>query len=130
MLQAASLAGLVWTPTLDTGRNSLYPELASGLYSRGRFAKLPFIAGTNLDEGTGFASQQPLTDEDLKEMLIGMHSPPGGSPRVLEATVDRILELYPEDPAVGSPYGTGNELFGLPASFKRHASLSKCLYDH
>ncbi|KAJ2921870.1 hypothetical protein H1R20_g15226, partial [Candolleomyces eurysporus] len=34
-----------------------------------------------------------------------------------------VLTLYPEDPSVGSPYGTGVELFGLPASYKRHASI-------
>lgn len=43
----------------------------------------------------------------------------------LDNTIDHILTLYPEDPAVGSPYGTGNELFGLPASYKRHSSISK-----
>ncbi|KAJ2921736.1 hypothetical protein H1R20_g15363, partial [Candolleomyces eurysporus] len=121
-LQADSITEFVWTPTLDTGRNSLYPDLASRLYSKGRFSRLPFIAGTNRDEGTGFASQQPLTNEDLKAMLIGLNTSPGGSPGI-EATADKVLALYPADPAVGSPYGTGNELFGLPASYKRHASI-------
>jgi carboxylesterase type B len=119
----------VWTPTLDTGRNTLYPDLASRLYSKGRFARLPFIAGTNRDEGTGFASQQPLPGEALKAMLIAINTSPGGSPSVLEATADKILKLYPEDPAVGSPYGTGDELFGLPASYKRHASIGRCLHN-
>ncbi|KAJ2916220.1 hypothetical protein MD484_g4210, partial [Candolleomyces efflorescens] len=86
-------------------------------------SRIPFIAGTNRDEGTGFASQLPLTDEVLKEMLIGAHASPGGSPTALEAATNRILELYPADPAVGSPYGTGDELFGLPVSYKRHASI-------
>ncbi|KAJ2921732.1 hypothetical protein H1R20_g15364, partial [Candolleomyces eurysporus] len=123
MFEAITLVELVWTPTLDTGRNSLYPDLASRLYSKGRFARLPFIAGTNRDEGTLFASQQPLTDEALKAALIAANVSPGGSPSALDAAIDRVLELYPADPAVGSPYGTGDELFGLPASYKRHASI-------
>ncbi|RXW22770.1 hypothetical protein EST38_g3072 [Candolleomyces aberdarensis] len=112
----------VWTPTLDTGCKGLYPDLASRLYSKGHFSRLPFIAGTNLDEGTLFASQQPLTDEDLKAMLIRLNTSPGGSPGI-EVTADKVLELYPADPAVGSPYGTGDELFGFPESYKRHASI-------
>lgn len=37
-------------PTLD-GPDGLYPDLASLSLSKGNFARLPFIAGTNLDEG-------------------------------------------------------------------------------
>jgi carboxylesterase type B len=128
MVQGVELGDLYSAPTLDTGRNSLYPDLPSRIYSKGRFAKLPFIAGTNLDEGTGFASQQPLTEKDLKAMLVAINASPGSSSMALEATTDKVLELYQEDPAVGSPYRTGDELFGLPASYKRHASIRKCLH--
>jgi hypothetical protein len=41
----------------------------------------------------------------------------------LEATTDKVLELYQADPAVGSPYRTGDELFGLPASYKRQKRM-------
>ena len=41
----------VWTPALDTRPGSVYPGLSSRLYAKGRFARIPFIAGTNLDEG-------------------------------------------------------------------------------
>jgi hypothetical protein len=126
VLEAIIFTELVWTPTLDRGRNSIYPDLASRLYSRGRFTRIPFIAGTNRDEGTGFASQQPLTDEALKAMFIETNTSPGDSPGALDVVIDKLLELYPADPAVGSPYGTGNELFGLPISYKRHASIRKC----
>jgi len=37
-------------PTID-GPGGLYPDIASRLLSKGHFARLPFIAGTNLDEG-------------------------------------------------------------------------------
>jgi hypothetical protein len=37
-------------PTID-GSGGLYPDLPSRLFARGEFAKIPFICGTNLDEG-------------------------------------------------------------------------------
>ncbi|KAF5310384.1 hypothetical protein D9611_012083 [Ephemerocybe angulata] len=112
-----------WAPTLDTGRGSVYPDYASRLYAKGHFARLPFIAGTNRDEGTAFASPTPLSDQDFKDLLVLQHLPAVTTPLELNNTADRLLELYPDDPAVGSPYGTGTELFGLPSSYKRYASL-------
>ena len=37
-------------PTID-GPGGLFPDTASRLVDAGHFARLPFIAGTNLDEG-------------------------------------------------------------------------------
>ena len=37
-------------PTID-GPGGLYPDIPSRLLTRGNFAQLPFISGTNLDEG-------------------------------------------------------------------------------
>jgi hypothetical protein len=45
------VSNFVWTPTLDPRPGSVYPDLSSRLYSKGQFARIPFIAGTNLDEG-------------------------------------------------------------------------------
>ena len=39
-----------FNPTID-GPHGLLPDLASKFLRSGRFSKLPFIAGTNLDEG-------------------------------------------------------------------------------
>ena len=39
-----------FNPTID-GAGGLLPDLASTLLLVGKFSKLPFIAGTNLDEG-------------------------------------------------------------------------------
>ena len=46
------------------------------------------------------------------------------SPYLSDTILDRLLELYPDDPSLGSPYGTGNETFGLPVGWKRVASMS------
>ena len=37
--------------------------------------------------------------------------------------INTILQMYPDDPAVGSPFGTGNETFGLSSQFKRAAAI-------
>jgi len=51
-------------------------------------------------------------------------------PRILENRVRGLMDIYPADPAQGSPYGTGDDLFGLPeevgVGYKRTASLRWC----
>ena len=37
--------------------------------------------------------------------------------------MQKILTLYPDDPALGSPFGTGNETFGLSSEYKRAAAM-------
>lgn len=39
-----------WVTTID-GPGGLLPELPSELYAKGAFSRIPFIAGTNVDEG-------------------------------------------------------------------------------
>ena len=43
-------------------------------------------------------------------------------PGASNATIARLLELYPEDPAAGSPFGTGDQ-FALTPEFKRIAAF-------
>ncbi|KAF8152915.1 extracellular triacylglycerol lipase precursor [Crassisporium funariophilum] len=109
-------------PTID-GPGGLFPDIASSLLSKGHFARLPFIAGTNLDEGTIFTPKTNLVTADVRATIIASYSPPLVDPAVLQATADRLLVLYPDDPAVGSPFNTGNNTFGLPSGFKREAAL-------
>lgn len=45
----------------------------------------------------------------------------------MEKVATRILELYPDVPALGSPYGTGNETFGLSSQYKRFAAIRQLL---
>ncbi|KAJ3524755.1 hypothetical protein NMY22_g10863 [Coprinellus aureogranulatus] len=112
-----------WAPVVDKGRGSVFPDFASRLYEKGKFARIPFIAGTNLDEGTQFAVREGLTEEALKALTIEQNGPaPPGLEQLFERAIDRIMQLYPDDPKIGSPYGTGDELFGLPSSYKRQAS--------
>lgn len=47
------------------------------------------------------------------------YSPPAISKSHLENAVRKVLELYPDVPALGSPFNTGNETFGLSTGYKR-----------
>ncbi|KAJ7586080.1 extracellular triacylglycerol lipase precursor [Mycena floridula] len=114
-----------WQPTLD-GPLGLYPDIPSVLFRSGHFARLPFIAGTNLDEGTAFIS--PIlnyTTEVISASLLSNFSPPiaGVNPATLTASITKVLELYPDDPALGSPFNTGNQTFGLSNGYKRFAAI-------
>ncbi|KAF8831846.1 hypothetical protein HHX47_DHR1000916 [Lentinula edodes] len=102
-----------WSPTID-GEGGFMPELPSLRFANGTFAKIPFISGTNLDE------------ELITEFIIANYSPPAVptvSESQLENATARLLELYPDVPALGSPFNTGNDTFGLSPGFKRICAL-------
>ncbi|KAK0194672.1 Alpha/Beta hydrolase protein [Armillaria mellea] len=109
---ALAIEGFPFDPALD-GPSGLLPDLPSRLWAKGEFATLPFISGTNLDEA--------YTDEDIKDYMATTYSP--FPPTISDAILERFLELYPDDPSLGSPYGTGNETFGLPSGYKRVAAM-------
>jgi carboxylesterase type B len=91
-----------WGPSID---GDLIPDAPYKLLQEGKFSKVPFITGQNLDEGTYFV---PTTITDVPGFINTVVPSP-----VDNATMDKILQAYPDDPALGSPFGTGNELFGL-----------------
>jgi len=109
-------------PTFD-GPDGLFPDLPSVLYAKGHFAHLPFMAGTNLDEGTLFTPATLNTEDEIRESIIANFSPPIVSVQTLTNTADKLLQLYPNIPALGSPFNTGNETFGLSPVFKQAAAL-------
>ncbi|KAF5352295.1 hypothetical protein D9758_011969 [Tetrapyrgos nigripes] len=114
-----------WDPVLD---GALFPAAPSVMRKLGRFARIPFIAGTNLDEGPVFIDPTPnYTSDQIRANLVANLSTP-----LLETTEkqkfddinNKMLELYPEDPALGSPFGTGNDTFGVSPGFKRIAAMT------
>lgn len=126
--------------TID-GPDGLLPDLPSTLLSEGHFAKMPFITGTNLDEGTNVIQssqdwthveyigtlfvdpQSDLSRDAIRDTLITIYGPPAIPVAAINATVNKLLQLYPGIPALGSPYSTGNKTFGFPSGFKREASI-------
>lgn len=91
----------------------------------GKFAKVPFINGAQLDEGTIFADGPGTsiqTERDIINWLTARF--PGLYIGITDMTmIQKLLGYYPTSPAAGSPYGTGNETFGRGAQYKRFASM-------
>lgn len=87
-----------------------------------------------MQSGTSFVPNPGAnrTDADIRSALRANFTPPvpplgaaaGGAQ--LDAAIDRLFELYPDKPALGSPFGTGNETFGLPTAYKRVSAMSMC----
>lgn len=69
--------------------------------------------------GTTFIPTTFNSGDLLREWIIANSTPAVVSPSELNFVVDEILKLYPDIPALGSPFGTGNETFGLSPEFKR-----------
>ncbi|KAK0499037.1 extracellular triacylglycerol lipase precursor [Armillaria luteobubalina] len=118
-----AIEDMAFYPALDGPLGGILPDLPTRLWAKGQFATIPFISGTNLDEGTlGLSTTTNFTDENIKDFIQTTYS--AFPPYLSDAILDRLLELYPDDPSLGSPYGTGNETFGLPVGWKRVASMT------
>lgn len=107
--------GLEWFHVIDGG---IVPRYSQESVTTGKFARIPLILGTNTDEGFGVNGVN--TDEQAVEQLLT-------SKRwnVNETEARRLLELYPNIPALGEPYGWGNRTFsenGL--QYKRYQSIA------
>lgn len=73
--------------------------------------------------------QVNYTTEVIRAGLLERLVHPLGYPNPgAEEAVDKILELYPDIPALGSPFGTGNETFGLSTGTKRIAAICKLFH--
>lgn len=73
------------------------------------------------DEGTLFSLINQLnltTTEDVKDYYKTYWWP-----AATDEQLNRLLELYPQDPTKGSPYGTGL-LYSIPLQYKRLASIT------
>src|ERR1700742_4161108 len=77
-----------------------------------------------LVSGTLFISQSINSTQQIHDAIVSMVSP-NLLPNTLENATQQILQLYPDDPALGSPYGTGNDTFGLSSQYKRWAAICK-----
>ncbi|KAH9916610.1 extracellular triacylglycerol lipase precursor [Epithele typhae] len=116
-------AVFLWAPVID-GPDGLIPDLPSRLLAAGKFSKIPFIAGTNLDDGTDFTPHTLNSTTDLEEFLFVANLPfTTTPPETFEADVAELLVLYPDNPALGSPFGSGNNTFGAGLEYKRGAAL-------
>ncbi|KAG8746337.1 hypothetical protein FRC10_005326 [Ceratobasidium sp. 414] len=89
-----------------------------------QFANVPLIIGGTLDEGTDFV---PSLDSNTSLLAYFSQTRPGltfgiESPSA-KRSLEQFIERYPDDPAQGSPFGTGKELFGRGRQTKRGAAI-------
>ncbi|KAG8776403.1 hypothetical protein FRC12_000921 [Ceratobasidium sp. 428] len=108
-----------WGPVTYPGDDFL-PEASTKLVKAGKYANIPIISGSNLDDGTWFTSN-PETEEDIVTFLTAAY--PGQDYELDVNATRKLLSFYPDDITEGSPYNTGNETFGRNKEYKRAASL-------
>ncbi|KAL0569299.1 hypothetical protein V5O48_012663, partial [Marasmius crinis-equi] len=112
-----------WEPVLD-GKDGLVPRYPSQSTVKATF---PVIIGSNLDEGTLFIEQGPTTEsseDTIRDLIHEISRRPPGRNEEIQNIINRILEAYPNVPALGAPFGTGNDTFGLSPDFKRAAAVA------
>ncbi|SRR6266576_5954823 len=73
--------------------------------------------------GTAFINPHINSEEIVDRLLIANYSPPVVASQVLNSSAEKLIELYPDNPAFGSPFNTENETFGLSPFFKQAAAI-------
>lgn len=87
----------------------------------GQFVKVPYLLGTNFDEGTSFGTKGVNTTADFINQALLL------TPSIDNATLNKILKLYPDDPDVGIPatlQGRPSSESGYGAQWKREAAYA------
>lgn len=105
-----------WSPHTD---GDFIPDHQTNLVKQGRFAKVPFIIGTQEDEATVFAPVNggPQSEDDVRKFFADMFK------KASSKDIDDILKYYPDDPNQGAPFGTGDNN-NLSPHFKRIAAFN------
>ncbi|KAH9062838.1 esterase 1 [Lactarius vividus] len=113
-------------PVLDGNEGIISGQPVKRL-ARGAGKRVPFIAGTVLDEATKFLRRDFQT-EDITTWLNANFTPSPFGPDALRTGLNKLLSLYPDNPSAGSPFGTGNQTFGTGPGFKRGSAIIGDIY--
>jgi acetylcholinesterase len=77
-----------------------------------------FVArAANLDEGASFGPRGMGNESAIAQTLAAQY------PHLTNASIGKILELYPDDPSAGCPYNTGDGILSTGAQDKRALSI-------
>ncbi|CCM05063.1 uncharacterized protein FIBRA_07269 [Fibroporia radiculosa] len=105
-----------WVPRID---NDLFSRSPQKSYQLGLYAHIPLLTGDCDDEGTLFSLTSVNVTTDAEFLTyIQTFFVSGATDEQLQA----IAEAYPQDPADGSPFGTGNN-YTLSPQYKRIAAF-------
>jgi len=121
------------------GPEGMMSDLPARRLSRGAGGRIPFMAGTVLDEGLFFSEvdgqathtinagtiffRRDYKTEHIPTWLTTNFTPSPLGPDALKAAVAKVMSHYPDDPSAGSPFGTGDETFGTGSGYKRAAAI-------
>ncbi|KAG7448820.1 alpha/beta-hydrolase [Guyanagaster necrorhizus] len=99
---------------------SILDRNAQMAVQQGRFAHVPFVTGSCADEGTVFSlgSTNITTDPEFMGYVNTMYLPELSSERMSD-----VRTAYPDDPADGSPFGSGDN-YTLTPEYKRIAAFN------
>ncbi|KAJ7921393.1 sterol esterase [Mycena leptocephala] len=106
---------LVWQPRVDGDIIVRNPVIS---VAHGAFAPIPILVGDVDDEGTLFSfssSNVTSVNSNNNKFLTHVSS---FLPKASPHQISRVAELYPRDPALGAPFGTGSAN-QLTPEFKR-----------
>lgn len=98
----------------------IYTELPSISVRSGRFAKIPYIIGTCSDEEALYIPMGINTDAEVFNFIKNV----GPSGSLSDATVKRIMELYPNNPSINHPLTYALNATAVGAQFKRVATYA------
>ncbi|KAK7045841.1 hypothetical protein VNI00_007255 [Paramarasmius palmivorus] len=115
-----------WFPNLDNKLILTYPSVMKTESAKG----ISVMVGANLDEATFITPQAISSTEQVRAMLTALLSPSPRGTDALSESIDKTLDLYPDIASLGSPFGTGNEIFGLKSAYKRYAAIVTDLLVH
>ncbi|KAF1987168.1 alpha/beta-hydrolase [Aulographum hederae CBS 113979] len=124
LMNSSIVGGPGFYPVVD---GDIMPGYPTDLLKAGRFAHVPHLYGSNSDEGTDNAPVDAInTDAQLREYLLH-----GGGFGYPSATVDEIMQLYPDNPFLGIPLDTGSERFASRGwQYKRVAAIVGDIFYH
>ncbi|CAE6516490.1 unnamed protein product [Rhizoctonia solani] len=122
-LKATDPAPIAFAPTIYPD-DPFFFDCPDRIAENHQFVNVPLIIGGTLDEGTDFVPSLP----DASALKSYFRTTRPGLTFGIETNealkaFDKFVSFYPDDPAAGSPFGTGNETWGKGRDTKRGAAI-------